>query len=121
MWIVHKLQLAVQQCDEGVPENYGAIDEAATLWESGLLFQMAENLGPRFGHQQMNGMTYLNRQIIDRLNSAQVYHQDKANSCQSKNALGGLRVIVKEIVSYMTAVLIQKLIVAMVGKLNRIL
>ena len=48
MWIVHKLQLAVQQCDEGVPENYGAIDEAATLWESGLLFQMAENLGPRF-------------------------------------------------------------------------
>jgi len=118
MWIVHKLQLAVQQCDEGVPENYGAIDEAATLWESGLLFQMAENLGPRFGHQQMNGMTYLNRQIIDRLNSAQVYHQDKANSCQSKNALGGLRVIVKEIVSYMTAVLIQKLIVAMVDYPN---
>ncbi len=118
MYIAHKLQLAVQQCDEGVPENYGAIDEAAALWESGLLFEMAEELGPKFGHEQMKGMTYLNRQIIDRFNSAQEYHQDKANSCQSKNALGGLRIIVKEIVSYMTAVLIQQLIFAMVGELN---
>ena len=119
MWIVYKLQLAVEQCDEGIPENYGAIDEAVTLWESGMLFDMAEDLGPRFGHKQMNGMTYLNRQIIDRFKKAQVYHQDTSNSCKSENESGGLRIIVKEIVSYMTAVLIQQLIFAMVGKLNR--
>ena len=121
MYIVHKLQRAVQQCDEGIPENYGALDEAATLWESGLLFEMAEELGPKFGHQQIHGMTYLNRQIIDRFKSAQEYFQDKTNSCQSKNALGGLRIIVRGIVSYMTAVLIQQLIFVMVGESNRIL
>ena len=118
MWIVHKLNVAVQQCDSDIPENYGAIDEAATLWEGGLLFDMTEELGPKFGHQQMNGMTYLNRQIIDRFKSAQAYHLDKTNSCKSKNALGGLRIIVKEIVSFMSAVLIQQLIDTMVGKLN---
>jgi hypothetical protein len=118
MWIVHKLNEAVQQCDADIPENFGAIDEAASLWEGGLLFDMAEELGPKFGHIEMDGMTYLNRQIIDRFNSAQEYHKDKTNSCKSKNALGALRIIVKEIVSYMTAVLIQQLIDAMVGKLN---
>lgn len=118
MWIVHKLHGAVQQCDADIPENFGAIDEAASLWEGGLLFDMAEELGPKFGHKPMNGMTYLNRQIIDRFKKAQEYHKDKTNSCKSKNALGGLRIIVKEIVSYMTAVLIQQLINVMVGKLN---
>ena len=117
MWIVHKLLQAVKQCDEDIPENYGAIDEAAALWESGMLFDMAEELGPKFGHEQINGMTYLNRQIVDRFKKGQIYHQDKTNSCKIKNALGDLRIIVNEIVAYMTAVLIQQLIYALIGEL----
>jgi hypothetical protein len=118
MWIVHKLYEALKQCDIDIPENYGAIDEAAALWEGGMLFDLTEELGPKFGQQRMNGMTYLNRQIIDRFKSAQAYFQDENNSCKSKNTMGELRIIVKETVSYMTAVLIQQLIDAMVGEFN---
>lgn len=67
MWIVHKLNTMIDECraEENVL-NFGMIDEAAAFWEASGLYAMAEELGPKFGHTQVDGMTFLNRQIVNR-------------------------------------------------------
>lgn len=74
---------------------------------------MAEELGPKFGHNQDGGMTFLNRKIVDRLKKARdiIYNTD--NSCSALD-VHDLRIIVRETISYMTAVLIQSLIDSMI-------
>ncbi|KAL7554731.1 hypothetical protein ACHAWF_018259 [Thalassiosira exigua] len=109
MWIVHKLNMAVGSCKMPGPSSYGPLDEAAALWEGGLLFDLAETLGPKFGHEQIGGMTFLNRQIVDRYKSAQQIVSANQNQCDLSQ-VRELRIVVKEIISYMTAVLIQSLI-----------
>lgn len=115
MWVVHKLNDSVEACKGTVTRNYGVLDEAAVLWESGLLFEMAENLGPKFGHTAIDGMTVLNREIVDRLNKAQGIIKASDNKCNSKQT-HDLRIIVKETISYMTAVLLQSLLDDMLGE-----
>ena len=92
--------------------DYGVLDEAAALWEGGQLFDMAEQLGPKFGHTQIGGMTSLNRQIVDRIKKAQDIISLEQKACDN-DQVHDLRIIVKEIISYMTAVLIQNLINSM--------
>ena len=115
MWTVHKLNDAVRSCRH--PDSYlsSAIDEAAALWEGGLLYRSAQGLGSKFGAKQVNGMAPLNRKIVLRLNKARDIVNDSANKCDFKQ-VHDLRIIVKETVSYMTAVLIQGLIDAMFGE-----
>lgn len=74
---------------------------------------MAEELGPKFGHNQDGGMTFLNRKIVDRLKKARdiIYNTD--NSCNPAD-VHDLRIIVRETISYMTTVLIQSLIDSMI-------
>ena len=117
MWIVHKLNEAVQECKAAEKtENYRPLDEAAALWESGLLFEMAEQLGPKFGHGTISDMIYLNRMIVDRLVAGSNIISKNNNVCSERDALD-LRIITKETISYMTAVLIQGMIDAVFGEL----
>ena len=83
---------------------------------------MAEELGPKFGHIEDGGMTYLNRKIVDRLKRAQNIISDNDNTCSAAD-VHDLRIIVRETISYMTAVLIQSLIDSMVigERISRIL
>ena len=117
MWIVHKLNESVQECKATrKTENYRPLDEAAALWESGLLFEMAEQLGPKFGHGNINEMIYLNRMIVDRLVAGRDIIAMNNNNCSEQDTLD-LRIITKETISYMTAVLIQGMIDAVFGEL----
>ena len=83
---------------------------------------MAEDLGPKFGHSQDGGMTFLNREIVDRLKKARDVIFNTDNTCSAAD-VHDLRIIVRETISYMTAVLIQKLIDSMVigERLSRII
>ncbi len=81
------------------------------------MYKMAEDLGPNFGHTQVDGMTLLNRKIVDRLKKARDIVFDTQNTCTDVET-HDLRIIVKETVSYMTAVLIQGLIESMLGELS---
>ena len=81
------------------------------------MYQMAEELGGSFGHTQVSGMTVLNRMIVDRLKKARDIVFDSQNTCTDME-VHDLRIIVKETVSYMTAVLIQGLIDSMLGELD---
>ena len=85
------------------------------MWEASQLYDMAEALGPSFGHSSEGGMTYLNRKILSRLNKAQsiISNTSPARNMCNKNEVHDLRLIVKETVSYMTAVLIQSFIDSM--------
>ena len=74
---------------------------------------MAEELGPKFGHAQDGGMTYLNRKIVDRFKNAQDIISNTGNTC-SEADVHDLRIIVRETISYMTAVLVQNLIDSMI-------
>ena len=76
---------------------------------------MAEELGPKFLHDQDGGMTYLNRRILDRLKDARDLTSNTETSCGYAD-VHDLRLYVKETVSYMTAVLIQSLIDSMIGE-----
>lgn len=117
MWIAHKLNEAVQECKATEKtENYRPLDEAAALWESGLLFEMAEQLGPKFGHGNIDGMIYLNRMIVDRLVAGRDIISKNNNMCSEQDTLD-LRIITRETISYMTAVLIQGMIDAVFGEL----
>lgn len=120
MWIVHKLNDSIEACKGNFEGKYGVLDEAAALWEGGLLHEMAENLGPTFGHSQIDGMTFLNRQIVDRFNKAKGIISSSQNECDYTQA-HDLRIIVKETISYMTAVLIQGLIGSMFGEFKILL
>lgn len=111
MWTVHKLNGAVDACRFTDPTNFGALDEAAALWDGGGLFEMAEELGPKFGHDDIGGMSFLNRQIVDRLIKARNII-GTVNKCDDQQ-VRDMRINVKEIVSYMTAVLMQTLIDSM--------
>jgi len=115
MWTVHKLNDAITACKDPVTPVTGELDEAAALWDGGLLFDMAEQLGPKFGQVQVDSMTLLNRNIVDRLNKAQGIILKSDNKCDNI-AVHDLRIIVKETVSYMTAVLIQSFIDSMLGE-----
>jgi hypothetical protein len=118
MWVVHKLNSAVAAC-KGVadgtvePWMYGNMDEAAALWEGSLLLDMAEELGPKFGNDEISGLTSLNRNIVDRMVKARDFLMEKKNACDDKD-VRQLRIIVKEIVSFMSGVLIQSFIDSMV-------
>ena len=114
MWIVHKLNTMVDECQNPTKDlnNMGMIDEAAALWEGSQLFAMAESNGPLFGHSQVGGMTYLNRKIVDRFVKAQDIVSGNQNLCTNEDT-HNLRIVVKETVSFMTAVLIQELIESM--------
>jgi len=74
---------------------------------------MAEELGPKFGHSQDGGMTYLNRKIVDRLVKARDIISNTTNTCSAAD-VHDLRIIVRETISYMTAVLIQSLVDSMI-------
>jgi len=111
MWTVHKLNDAIVGCRDAIQLN-GPLDEAAALWEGGLLFDMAEELGPKFGHENIDGMTFVNKQIVDRLNQARDIISSTNNDCDYLDD-HKLRIIVKETISYMTAVLIQNIIHSM--------
>jgi len=87
--------------------------QAAALWAGGLLYEMAEELGPKFGHSQDGGMTYLNRKIVDRLVKARDIISNTTNTCSAAD-VHDLRIIVRETISYMTAVLIQSLVDSMI-------
>ncbi len=89
--------------------------QAAAFWEGGKLYAMAEELGPRFSHGQEGGMTFLNRKIVDRLKEARAIVSNNDSSCGDLN-VHDLRRIVKEIVTYMTAVLVQSLIDYMISE-----
>lgn len=78
---------------------------------------MAEELGPRFSHGQDGGMTFLNRKIVDRFTEARAIASNGGTSC-SNSDVHDLRRIVKETVSYMTAILIQSLIDSLLGELS---
>ena len=74
---------------------------------------MAEELGPKFGHAQEGGMTYLNRKIVNRFKNARDIIFNTDNTC-SEADVHDLRIIVRETISYMTAVLVQSLIDSMI-------
>lgn len=115
MWIIHKLNAVVDFCKSNKSAiNSGLVDEAAALWEGSQLFAMAEELGPRFSHGQDGEMTYLNRKIVDRLKEARDITSNNQNVCSNADVLA-LRILVKETVSYMTAVLFQSLIDSMLS------
>lgn len=127
MWVVHKLNDAIEECRAGDSSAYGSIDKAAAFWigsvydddTGGLLYELAETLGEQFSHKDADGeyMTTLNREIISRLNLAQTTYFVNSNICATdSSAVIQLRKLVKEITSYMTAVLIQGFIHSMVGK-----
>ena len=122
MWVVHKLNDSVEECRVGDSSAYGSIDKAAAFWigdanGKGLLYELAEQLGERFSHKEADYMTTLNREIISRFNLAQTtYFVNNGRCTTDDNALTGLRRLVKEITSYMTAVLIQGFINSMLGK-----
>jgi len=113
MWIVHLLNTMIDECKEPVQSNnFGVLDEAAALWEGSLLYDMTEELGPKFGHSLDGGMTFLNRQIVNRLKQARDIISNNKNICNNAE-VHDLRIIVKETVSFMTAVLIQSFIDSM--------
>lgn len=122
MWVVHKLNDSIEECKVGDSSEYGSIDNAAAFWiggvnGEGLLYELAEQLGEKFSHTETDYMTTLNREIISRLNLAQTTYFVNSGRCTTDgNALTGLRKLVKEITSYMTAVLIQGFIHSMLGK-----
>eukprot|EP00804_Cyclotella_cryptica_P018112 CCRYP_005898-RB/>CCRYP_005898-RB protein AED:0.02 eAED:0.02 QI:1433/1/1/1/0.93/0.88/17/82/2547 len=127
MWVVHKLNQSIEECKAGDPEKYGSIDEAAAVWignvsasdEGGLLYEMAEELGGYFSQKDGDYMTTLNSEIISRLNLAQTTFFVNNTRCKSDgNAVKVLRKLVNEIVSYMTAVIIQGLIHSMLEENN---
>lgn len=125
MWVVHKLNDAVEECKEGDSTMYGSIDEAAAVWignplsvedEGGLLYELAEELGVHFSHDGGEYMTTLNREIISRMSFAQATYFVNSTRCKTDaNAVTEVRKLVKEITSYMTAVLIQGFIHSMLG------
>jgi len=115
MWIVHHLNTAVDECrSPNNDSNNGHIDEAAALWEGSQLFAMAQRLGPSFGHAQIDGFTYLNREIVSRFVKARDIVSKTNNQCTDAD-IHDLRITVKETVSFMTAVLIQEIIDAMLS------
>ena len=115
MWIVHKLNTMIDECKSSDNTlNMGLQDEAAALWEGGQLYALAEELGPKFGHAQDGGMTYLNRKIVNRLLKAKDIVSRSQNKCTDAD-VHDLRITVKETVSYMTAVLLQALIDSMIS------
>lgn len=118
MWIIHKLNDAISGCRDRSNDLDGSIDEAAALWEGSQLFEMANTLGPSFGHSEIGGMSFLNRQIVDRFIKARNIVANNDNNCDYTE-VHDLRIIVKETISYMTAVLIQCLIDAMLGECIR--
>jgi hypothetical protein len=125
MWVVHKLNDSIEECRTGDASTYGSTDKAAAFWigrvsdvdNGGLLYELAETLGEQFSHTDGESMTTLNREIISRLNLAQTTYFVNSSKCTTdSNAVTELRKLVKEITSYMTAVLIQGFIHSMVGK-----
>lgn len=125
MWVVHKLNQSIEECKAGDPDKYRSIDEAAAVWignvsdfdEGGLLYELAEQLGQYFSQKDGDNMTTLNREIISRLNFARATYFVDSTRCKADgNAVKILRKLVKEIISYMTAVIIQGLIHSMLGK-----
>jgi len=115
MWIIHKLNAVVDDCKSNIiAMNSGLIDEVAALWEGSELLAMAEVLGPKFSQGQDGGMTYLNRKIVDRLIKARDIISSNQNVCSYADVLK-LRILVKETVSYMIAVLFQSLIDSMLA------
>jgi hypothetical protein len=125
MWVIHKLNDSIEECKAGDSSQFGSIDKAAAFWigsvsaddNGGLLYELAEQLGEQFSHKEGEYMTTLNREIISRLNLAQATYFVNSNRCTTDaNAVSELRKIVKEITSYMTAVLIQGFIHSMIGE-----
>ena len=125
MFVVHKLNDSIQECKVGDASKYGSIDEAAAFWigsvseddKGGLLYQLAEELGENFAHKNGEYMTKLNQSIISRLNLAQTTFFVNSSRCKTDvKAVATLRKIFKEVISYMTAVLIQGFIHSMLGK-----
>lgn len=126
MWVVHKLNDAIEECKEGDASKYGSIDKAAAFWigdtsannNGGLLYALAEQMGEQFSHKDAGDeyMTTLNREIISRLNLAQTtYFVNNGRCTTDSNAVKELRKLVKETISYMTALLIQGFIHSMLG------
>ena len=118
--LVDEVSLVVISSDKswtvGLPlHSFSRTLQAAALWEGGQLYAMAEELGPKFLHDQDGGMTYLNRRILDRLKKARDLTSNTETSCGYAD-VHDLRLYVKETVSYMTAVLIQSLIDSMIGE-----
>lgn len=125
MWVVHKLNQSIEECKAGDSDKYGSIDEAAAVWignpsvtdEGGFLYELAEQLGPYFSQKDGDYMATLNREIISRLNLAQATFFVDSTRCKTDgNSVKMLRKLVKEIIAYMTAVIIQGFIHSMLGK-----
>lgn len=130
MWFAHKLNEAVKGCAKGRSDAYASIDEAAALWlgnptpsndVGGLLFEMTESFGQMFNSVDKDNseMVHLNRQIINRLLFAQeIFSDDKSRCASDPDTVDDLRIIVKEIFSFTSAVLAQGLIHSMLGTSN---
>ena len=104
----------------GPKKIYSDSDEAAALSigdpleskiEGGLLFDFAEKLGTQFGQRKSDQKrSFLNKQIISRMVKAKLIFTSK-NLCEThKEAVSDLRIVVKEITSFMTVILVQGLI-----------
>jgi hypothetical protein len=124
MWVVHKLNDSIEECRVGDSSLYGSIDEAAAFWigsmsgdqMGGVLYELAEMLEDQFSRKNNEYRTTLNREIMTRMTLAQTTYFVNNSRCKTDdNAVNALRKLVKEIISYMTAVLIQGFIHSMLG------
>ncbi|KAL7522638.1 hypothetical protein ACHAWX_007338 [Stephanocyclus meneghinianus] len=90
------------------------IGNASVSDEGSFLYELAEQLGPYFSQKDGDYMATLNSEIISRLNLAQTTFFVDSTRCKTDgNSVKMLRKLVKEIVSYMTAVIIQGFIHSM--------
>ena len=118
MSCVHQLFQVMIECQaQDVSKGMTALDKAIALWvgadqkrggnEQGhLLYELAESAGERFG--QDDGVTIVNKQLIQRFNSIQ---SDFSQQCQGdQEGYRSIRATIRRMIGLMTVPLVQNLI-----------
>lgn len=125
MAVVHELCEAARTCNLRTSEDNDSgarsLDRAAAFWigldqqhgdsETGsLLYNLAEQVGERFGQEGDDGETEVNRRIIDLMNDIKTNIINTNMCAQGSTGYVEFRSLVNQIIRYMTVLLIQQLI-----------